>query len=358
MSCKSWIFTLNNYTAAETRLLGDLECTYIVYGKEVGINGTHHLQGCVTFAKSKRLTALKKILGRAHWEEAKELEAARNYCMKDGDYTIRDNRVQGKRTDLQEVTDFIASGKTLAETAQQFAPTYVKYHQGLRSLAQLYKNPGPRRTKPIVYWFYGPTGTGKTRTVFERERDLWTSSGDLTYFNGYENQRAVVFDDFRGGFCKFRYLLRLLDLYPVLVNLKFGYTDWNPDRIYLTSNKHPERCYNLPDEDMGQLLRRIDCIIRFQAGGIQCVEKGEDVPPGPPPQGDGGTRNVNQYSQAGQTQATEIIDLTQDSDFESEDESTRARSSSLSSFEEDEDGVEEEYDDYFDRVYERLSNYN
>ena len=54
-------FTLNNYTEYDKSFLNDLECNYIVYGEEIGEQGTPHLQGFVTFKNSCRLASLKSL---------------------------------------------------------------------------------------------------------------------------------------------------------------------------------------------------------------------------------------------------------------------------------------------------------
>lgn len=67
---KTWIFTINNYTDDEVAFFRDRidGVTRLVVSKEIGEAGTPHLQGYVTFKKAKRLSALKKIVPRAHWE--------------------------------------------------------------------------------------------------------------------------------------------------------------------------------------------------------------------------------------------------------------------------------------------------
>lgn len=87
--CIKWCFTLNNYTDKEYDYLKTeletLETKYII-GKEVGENGTPHLQGYVNFIKKVR--PLEKIKNkRIHWEKCKGSEEANiKYCSKDGNY--------------------------------------------------------------------------------------------------------------------------------------------------------------------------------------------------------------------------------------------------------------------------------
>lgn len=259
---KSWMYTINNYTESDEKRLQGLDCTFHVYGREVGENGTPHLQGCITFQNSMRFKAASRLLG-GHLTVPKVLDHARNYCMKDSDCFLKDNRRQGERTDIAQVSELLLGGASIKEAALKHSAVYVKYPQGFKDIATYAQK--QRTAKPFVCWFYGPTGVGKTSSVYaiEEPGSVWPSSGDLTYFNGYDHQKVALFDDFRGGFCKFRFLLRLLDHYPITVNVKHGFRQWNVDRIYITSSKKPSDCYNLPDEDMGQLLRRIEVIASF-----------------------------------------------------------------------------------------------
>lgn len=87
---KSWCFTHNNYTENElAQVVTDFEqagCKYVI-GKEVGENGTPHLQGFVEHATKFRPMEKFKWEFNPHWEKCKGT-AAQNveYCTKDGDY--------------------------------------------------------------------------------------------------------------------------------------------------------------------------------------------------------------------------------------------------------------------------------
>lgn len=84
-----WAFTFNNYTYEEWLEIREefvKVCKKYVIGKEVGDEGTPHLQGFVSFKKKLRPLSLalpKKI----HWEKAKGTDMENyNYCTKDMDY--------------------------------------------------------------------------------------------------------------------------------------------------------------------------------------------------------------------------------------------------------------------------------
>lgn len=132
------------------------------------------------------------------------------------------------------------------------------------------------REKPVVLWFYGGTGSGKTRTATEIARESgkswWmTSDPDLKWFDGYHGQEYAIIDDFRRQGIKFNHVLRLADRYPYRVQVKGGYVNWCPKVIIFTCPVHPHDCYqyidkegNLQDWDnLDQFIRRIDAIIEF-----------------------------------------------------------------------------------------------
>jgi len=258
MAHKSFTFTVNNYKEEDIKLFTELECSYLCFGKEVGKkNKVPHLQGYVIFKKPYKLGGLKKIHGKAHWEIAKgTYEQNRKYCGKDGLFTEIDNRKQGFRSDLASACNIIKN-KGMAALIEDAPETFVKYHNGLGKLAMMYQK--SRDFKPKVTWIWGKTGVGKTREVVEKEKDLWISNKDLKWWDGYENQEAVLFDDFRKDFCTFHELLRIIDRYSYDVQIKGGFRKFNSKRIYITSCYHPSKVYETR-EDVAQLLRRIDVI--------------------------------------------------------------------------------------------------
>lgn len=94
MVSRTWCFTLNNYSEEDILCFDNLGgITYLVYGKEVSSTGTHHLQGYLVLKKPERLSFLKKINSRAHWEPSKKSVVANTrYCSKEGDFRVFDYR--------------------------------------------------------------------------------------------------------------------------------------------------------------------------------------------------------------------------------------------------------------------------
>jgi len=79
---------LNNYAKSDFAHFHDTpDRAYVIIGKEVGESGTPYLQGYITFHKNKRLSPVKIIHPRAHWETAREsTDECIKYCSKDGDF--------------------------------------------------------------------------------------------------------------------------------------------------------------------------------------------------------------------------------------------------------------------------------
>lgn len=106
-----WCFTINNYTDEDITRLDALNVKYLVYGKEVGQQGTPHLQGFVVFHRTHpRSTAQRLLCPRAHLEVTRGTnQQAADYCKKDGDYVERGDLSgrSGHRTDWDRFTDFV-----------------------------------------------------------------------------------------------------------------------------------------------------------------------------------------------------------------------------------------------------------
>lgn len=133
---KHWCFTLNNYEAVDTARLSALinncnECVYIIFGKEVGENGTPHLQGFVSFSTRFRFTQVSNLIGRAaHVEVARNVPQSIQYCKKDNDFYEfgEATSTQGSRGDLDAFKDAVKGGMLqLDEIRETHSEVYAKY---------------------------------------------------------------------------------------------------------------------------------------------------------------------------------------------------------------------------------------
>lgn len=268
---RGWCFTLNNYTVEETTTLQtpNEAVAYICFGKEIAPEtGTPHLQGYLFLVNPRGMSGVKKIVGdRAHLEPAKgSPDQNVKYCSKEGDFwSSGEVPKQGKRTDLSKVRDqVLKEGVTMLEIAENTTSYQsLRFAEGL----QKYKRAPPQREKD-VRWYFGPTGTGKSRLAFEEAGDdVWISNRDGKWYDGYWGQKVAIFDDLRGDFCPFHTLLRLTDRYPYRVEVKGGSVWFNPETIIITSTYPPNQCYNVP-ESIAQLFRRIKVLKEFSPNGI------------------------------------------------------------------------------------------
>jgi hypothetical protein len=77
-----------------------------IIGKEVGDNGTPHLQCYFQFPNQTRFTTLKRAIPNGHWEKAKgTAQQNYTYCSKDGDFTTN----MTKKWTLEEMKDLVRS---------------------------------------------------------------------------------------------------------------------------------------------------------------------------------------------------------------------------------------------------------
>jgi len=230
-AAKNWCWTLNNPTDHEKNYLTALgselpePLLYLVFGRETGEGGTPHLQGYLSLSQRKGLAWVKNTIGdRIHAEVQRGTnQQASDYCKKDGDFDEYGElpQGQGKRSDLIDCVAAIKQGKNMRELADEFPSVVLRYGSGVLRLRQFSR---PSRTSPPeIKVFWGPTGTGKTRRVWEfaDHEKLWVHPGNQ-WFDGYDQHPAVLFDDFEGSWFKLSYLLKLLDRYVFQVPVKVG----------------------------------------------------------------------------------------------------------------------------------------
>ena len=276
---RNFCFTLNNYTDEELKQLQKIrlkELKYIIVGQEIAPStGTPHLQGFLIWNNAKSLSAsIKKLPKRSHVEVCKGTPYENmNYCKKDDrvcwEVGDRPEKVgQGKRNDLLEIKKKIKKNikiKTLLEDDDIINYQQLKYAETLKKYYEV-----NRHWKTEVKWYYGATGTGKTKTAYEEmveeaqdEDNIYFSMDTGKWWEGYDAQEYVIIDDMRADFLKYHQLLKLLDRYPYKVETKGSTRQFIAKKVIITSAYHPKQMFQTR-EDLGQLIRRIDEIKEFK----------------------------------------------------------------------------------------------
>lgn len=123
-----------------------------------------------------------------------------------------------------------------------------------------------------VTYIWGPTGTGKTRSVMER----YSYSGvyrvtDYTHpFDSYAGEDVLLLDEYFNNF-KVRDLLNFLDGYPLNLPARYSNRVACYTKVYIISNlclskQYPDIQFDSP-ATFAALLRRINKVIHYTAPG-------------------------------------------------------------------------------------------
>lgn len=257
---KRWVFTLNNYSEAEYKNVSELEHTYLCVGKEVGENGTPHLQGFIIFKSNKRLSAVKKLLERAHWEIARgTAQQASDYCKKDGDFlesgvcpaTAADAGGEAEATRWKRAREAAESGQ-LDEIPDDI---YIRHYRTLKEIKKDHMAKPEDCAGVTGVWIYGPPGVGKSHGARQEFPDAYFKMQNK-WWDGYQGEKYVILDDFDSK--ELGHLLKIwADKYSFLAETKGGAIHIRPEKIVITSNYSIGELWQ-DDQMVGALERRFD----------------------------------------------------------------------------------------------------
>lgn len=262
---QNYAFTWNNYDENSISFLNEIQCEYLVYGKEIApTTGTPHLQGFIKFKNDRSVNAVRKLFKGASIAPCISSDVNNiAYCTKeDSEFYERGEKPtgQGKRSDLDTIRDLIQVDPKMRKVV-----SIASSYQSVKMAEQILKyHEKPRNWECEVYWFWGSTGTGKSKTAYEMcdPDDTYVAMSTAKWFDGYDSHSDVIIDDMRKDFCKFHELLRLLDRYAYKVETKGGTRQFRAKRIFITSCFPPQTLFETR-EDIQQLLRRIKEIREF-----------------------------------------------------------------------------------------------
>lgn len=283
--------------AADKRRERSTEFSYLIFQAEVcPTTGRRHYQGNVWWGRAVRRrlaqSTLAYIFGteptRIHLERTKgSVKQCELYCSKRESRAEGHNpqRIgmppkQGRRSDLEAVAQSVMEGEEIRNIAIKNPVEFIKFHNGVQKLDRLMRaTPRTGAVVPTVYWWFGPTGAGKSRRAFELFGETAYVKETKEWWDGYRGEQTVILDDYRPSMSPFHVFLRILDRYPMRVPVKGDYTVLSATVFVITTTSRPEHLWQkLTEENIDQLIRRLTHIEQFNADGTTTVLKSPEHP--------------------------------------------------------------------------------
>jgi len=267
---RSWAFTINNWTQSDEDALAALRGSYkyLVVGREGKDTDTPHLQCYVTFKSPRALSGLKKLLPRAHLEIANgNAQSNLDYCSKEGDF-CEDGvlpscpKAQGatekRRWDEIRIAAEEGRVEDIPDEIRFNQPRIIEYHY-----RQAQKRIKLVDSTTHHLWYYGGTGTGKSRKARTDHPDAYLKMCNKWWCDYDQSiHKTVIIEDFDKKHEMLCHHLKIWgDRYPFPAEYKGGKFDVRPDLIIVTSNYHPNEIWSDPS-DLEPILRRFK-VVRF-----------------------------------------------------------------------------------------------
>lgn len=275
-------------------------CKYLKAGLEFAPEtGQPHLQGYVIMERGIGLATLKQRMSltqlfdnTTHYEIMEgTIEQNDEYVEKEGEWFESGEHPvgQGHRSDLDDIWTELREGAGETDIMENHFADWARYHKAIgraRYLLDLQKQTQWREVETAVYW--GPAGVGKTRLALSEAMErygelpyiLYPGNSHNVWFDGYQGQKCLVLDDFT-GWLKLTFLLRLLDGYPLNLEVKGGSVAAQWETVIITSNPSPGHWYGwdvLKQHDDGKaLFRRIDKITEITENEQGEIERDEEI---------------------------------------------------------------------------------
>lgn len=306
----------SDMTGVVQRMSGPLKkhVAYCVFQQETcPSTGRHHWQIYIEFFEPEYISFVKNALfmdQTIHVEiRLQPRTVARNYCMKDntrrsdlpqeevGPFEFGTWREQGNGQKMQQIREAIADGVEVADLVEGEPSIVLRNVRNLEWFSdQVHRRSATSQFRNVtVRLFVGPTGSGKTHLAIQEA--LYYTKGDMSkvhildsggkpdalWFDGYRHGKVLIIDDYN-SWIQFAYLLRLLDKYPVNLQVKGSTKTAMWTEVWITSNKPVEQWTDSNGQPvygphLQALLRRLDWILDIPKRGEFIIRKGKHNPP-------------------------------------------------------------------------------
>jgi len=267
---RNYVFTLNNFTTEQVaHLKGVTNVKYVGWAEEIGDSGTPHLQGLICTNRAQSMAALNKAYfsNKAHLEVKRgTFKEARDYFAGNSDkpppvglteigVLPMDQKAKGEAS-----SELFAEAIALAKEGKfdEINPgLYTKYYRTYQSM-----NVDAQRKRLLEdsteqhEWFYGSTGTGKSKTARETLPTSYKKRAATKWWDGYVDGDVII-EDFDKAHAYMGHDLKIwLDRYPFPAETKGAQFLIRPRKIIITSNYHPKEIWS-DAQTLDPILRRL-----------------------------------------------------------------------------------------------------
>jgi len=244
---------------------------YLIQGRETAPStGKVHWQGFVIYKSARTLSAVIKEYKGIHFEVCQGSPAQNmEYCKKEGQWEEwgEPPKVQGERTDLKSIGDMLKEGASDREMLEENPGAWLHCYRGVKEARKVLFPVAVRRWEMDVRIYWGNSGCGKTRKVWDEFEDVYVKPVGK-WWDGYDGQDVVLVDDFDPSNCfdiQFDFYLKLLDRYPMKVEVKGGFEEFRSKTIIFTSNFDPKTWF-YTKSNRGAFFRRVKTIVHLPGG--------------------------------------------------------------------------------------------
>lgn len=261
---RDYCFTINNPTDEEkitAETLGNSsKVRYLIVGREVGEEGTPHLQCYIYFQNAVIFDSLKKHFPRAH------IEACRGtpdqniaYCSKGGDFSVYGTvPISTKRKGEmgKEYWDNILDKAKKGKFEDLDSDVVIRHYRTLRAIEKDFMPPVGDADDTTGIWYWGTTGSGKSMAARKNYPNAYLKMCNK-WWDGYQKQPFVIMDDFDKGHIHLGHHLKIwADRYAFLAESKGSAHQIRPEKIIITSNYHPSDIWGNEPQTLEPILRR------------------------------------------------------------------------------------------------------
>lgn len=298
--CRKWLLTFNNpgkygfdHDNIKAALTTIKNIKYWCMCDEVGKEGTYHTHLFIYRDTQIKFTVIKKKFPTAHIDyPLGTTQENRDYVRKEGKHKDTDKadtnlpntfeefgecpiEEQGKRNDLNELYSMIKDGLSDYDIIENNPKYMIQFNKIDRCrqvlLEEKFKNTFRKLT--VEYW-YGKTGSGKTKTVMERYgyENVYRVTNYKYPFDGYKGQDVIVFEEFYNSI-RIQEMLTYLDGYPLELPCRYNNKIACYTKVFILSNvdfnEQYRDVFREHPETFKAFRRRIGCIKQFGKDGLK-----------------------------------------------------------------------------------------